>query len=330
MRYPKIVLGLLGITATMLAAVPAAAAPAAPQDYPARPIRLVVPFVPGGVTDATARLLANKLGQSLGQNVIVDNRPGASGNIGAEIVARSGADGYTLLLGFDGALVTGTHITRPRFNVLTDFAPVTKVGDATLIFVTSPSVPARTFSELVAYARAGKGTGLSFGSSGTGTTCHLAGELLRDQAGIPLQHIAYKGGSQALTDVLGGSLPVLCTAVASVSQYVKNGQVRAIAVTGSHRVAALPDVPTLMESGVKDFSVDSWVGILAPAGTPAAVVARLQREIRKVLDQPETRSKMLDLGITPVGNTPDEFGQQIHRDYARYGEVVKKAGITLN
>lgn len=327
MHYPKIFLGLLGITAAILGSMPARANAEA---YPSRPIRLVVPFVPGGVTDATARLVADKLGQSLGQSVIVDNRPGASGNIGAEMVAKSNPDGYTLLLGFDGALVTATHITKPRFNVLTDFAPVTKVGDATLIFVTSPSVPARNFNELVAYAGTRKGTGLSFGSSGTGTTCHLAGELLKEQAGINLQHIPYKGGSQALTDVLGGSLPVLCTAVASVSQYVKSGQVRAIAVTGSHRIASLPDVPTLMDSGVKNFSVDSWVGILAPAGTPAAVVTRLQRETRKVLEQPETRARMLDLGITPVGNTPDEFGKQIRRDYARYGEVVKKAGITLN
>ncbi|MNS95070.1 Tripartite tricarboxylate transporter family receptor [compost metagenome] len=234
------------------------------------------------------------------------------------------------MLGFDGALVTGTHITKPRFNVLADFAPITKVGDATLIFVTSPAVPARNFNELLTYAASRKSTGLSFGSSGTGTTCHLAGELLKEQAGINLQHIPYKGGSQALTDVLGGSLPVLCTAVASVSQYVKSGQVRAIAVTGSRRIPSLPDVPTLMESGIKDFSVDSWVGILAPAGTPAAVVTRLQREIRKVLDQPETKARMLELGITPVGNTPDEFGKQIRHDYVRYGEVVKKAGITLN
>ncbi|SCU77072.1 Exported protein [Cupriavidus necator] len=327
MRYPKSCLGLLGISAAIFAGVPAQAAAEA---YPTRPIRLVVPFVPGGVTDATARLVADKLGQSLGQSVIVDNRPGASGNIGAEAVARSNADGYTLLLGFDGALVTGTHITKPRFNVLTDFAPITKVGDATLIFVTSPSVPARDFKDLVAYAATRKSAGLSYGSSGTGTTCHLAGELLKEQAGINLQHIAYKGGSQALTDVLGGSLPVLCTAVASVSQYVKSGQVHAIAVTGGRRIASLPDVPTLMESGVKNFSVDSWVGILAPAGTPPAVVTRLQREIRKVVEQPETRARMLDLGITPVGNTPDEFGKQIRMDYTRYGEVVKKAGITLN
>jgi tripartite-type tricarboxylate transporter receptor subunit TctC len=327
MHYPKSFLGLLGITAAVLATVPAQARA---EEYPSRPIRLVVPFVPGGVTDSSARLVADKLGQALGQTVIVDNRPGASGNIGAEMVAKSNPDGYTLLLGFDGALVTGTHITKPRFNVLTDFAPVTKIGDATLIFVTSPSVPAKNFNELVTYASTKKSAGLSFGSSGTGTTCHLAGELLKEQAGINLQHIPYKGGSQALSDVLGGSLPVLCTAVASVSQYVKSGQVRALAVTGGHRVASLPDVPTLMESGVKNFSVDSWVGVLAPAGTPAPIVTRLQREIRKVLEQPETRNRMLDLGITPVGNTPDEFGKQIRRDYARYGEVVKKAGITLN
>lgn len=327
MHYPKIFLGLLRITAAVLVTVPALASA---DEYPSRPIRLVVPFVPGGVTDSSARLVADKLGQALGQTVIVDNRPGASGNIGAEMVAKSNADGYTLLLGFDGALVTGTHITKPRFNVLTDFSPVTKIGDATLIFVTSPSVPAKNFNELVTYASTKKSTGLSFGSSGTGTTCHLAGELLKEQAGINLQHIPYKGGSQALSDVLGGSLPVLCTAVASVSQYVTSGQVRAIAVTGGHRVASLPDVPTLMESGVRNFSVDSWVGVLAPAGTPAPIITRLQREIRKVLEQPETRTRMLDLGITPVGNTPDEFGKQIRRDYARYGEVVKKAGITLN
>ncbi|AEI83043.1 exported protein (plasmid) [Cupriavidus necator N-1] len=327
MRYPKICLGVLGIITAIGAG---GTAQASAEAYPSRPIRLVVPFVPGGVTDASARLVADKLGQALGQSVIVDNRPGASGNIGAEMVAKASADGYTLLLGFDGALVTGTHITKPRFNVLADFAPITKVGDATLIFVTSPSVPAKNFKELVAYASSRKSTGLSFGSSGTGTTCHLAGELLKEQAGINLQHIPYKGGSQALTDVLGGSLPVLCTAVASVSQYVKSGQVRAIAVTGSQRIASLPEVPTLMESGVRNFSVDSWVGILAPAGTPPAVVTRLQREIRKVLDQPETRARMLDLGITPVGNSPDEFAKQIRSDYARYGEVVKKAGITLN
>lgn len=327
MHYPKTFPGVLAIAAALLAGAPAQASAEA---YPSRPIRLVVPFVPGGVTDSTARLVADKLGQSLGQSVIVDNRPGASGNIGAELVAKSSPDGYTLLLGFDGALVTGTHITKPRFNVLTDFAPITKVGDATLIFVTSRSVPAKNFKELVAYANTKGSAGLSFGSSGTGTTCHLAGELLNEQAGINLQHVAYKGGSQALTDVLGGSLPVLCTAVASVSQYVKSGQVRAIAVTGSRRIGSLPDVPTLMESGVKNFSVDSWVGILAPAGTPAAVVTRLQRETRKVLEQPETRARMLDLGITPVGNSPEEFGKQIRQDYARYGEVVKKAGITLN
>ena len=306
------------------------AAGASAQDYPNKPIRLIVPFAPGGVTDTTARVIAERLGQRLGQQVVVDNKPGASGNIGTQMVAAAEPDGYTLLLGFDGTLVVNPNVqAKVPFDPVKDFAPVSKIGDAVLIIVTHPSVPAKNLTELIAYSKTLPG-GLSYGSAGTGTTPHLAGELLKAKSGLQLTHIPYKGGGQAMGDLVGGTLPVLYTAVAGAHQFVKKGQVNAIAVSSMKRSASLPDVPTVNESGVPGFESSSWVGILAPARTPKAIVDRLQREIHAVTQQPETRERLDALGVSAEGSTAAEFAAQIKGDLEKYAAIVKVANIRID
>lgn len=299
------------------------------QDYPSRPIRLIVPFAPGGVSDTSARVIADKLSQRLGQQIVVDNKPGASGNIGTAMAAQSAPDGYTLLLGFDGTIVINPHVfPKVPFDPLKDFVPIGKIGDAALILITHPSVPAKNLKDLVAYSQT-RPDGLSYGSAGTGSTPHLAGELLKSRTGLKMVHIPYKGGGQAMGDLVGGTLPVLYTAVAGAQQYVKSGKATAIAVSGASRVPALPNVPTLEESGVAGLVSDSWVGLLAPAKTPKEVVDRLSTELNTVVNQPDTRERLATLGIVPVGNSPEAFGKQIVGDLKKYGEVVRNANIKV-
>jgi tripartite-type tricarboxylate transporter receptor subunit TctC len=320
----KRVLAVLALAAGVLV-VPLAAA----QDYPNRPLRIVVPFAPGGVADNSARVIADKLGQRLGQQVLVENRAGASGNIGSEQVAKAAPDGYTLLLGFDGTLVVNPHtFAKMPFDTLRDFAPVTKLGDAILILVAHPSVPAKNVAELVAYSKTQPG-GLAYGSSGTGGTPHLAGELLKQRTGANLVHVPYKGGGQAIVDVVGGQIPLTYTAIATAQQYVKNGRLKGVATSSEKRSASLPDVPTFIESGVPGFVVSSWTGIMAPAGTPKPIVDRLQKELAAVLADPDVRARYEVLGIEPVGNTPEQFTEQIRADLARWEKVVKQAGIRI-
>jgi tripartite-type tricarboxylate transporter receptor subunit TctC len=302
---------------------------AAAQEFPTRPVRIVVPFAPGGVADNSARVIADKLGQRLGQQVVVENRAGASGNIGAEQVAKAAPDGHTLLLGFDGTLVVNPHtFAKLPFDTLRDFAPVTKLGDATLILVAHPSVSAKTVAELVAYSKSQSG-GLAYGSSGTGGTPHLAGEMLRQRTGANLVHVPYKGGGQAIVDVVGGQIPLVYTAIATAQQYVRQGRLKGIATSSEKRSTSLPEVPTFIEGGVPGFVVASWTGILAPAGTPRPIVDRLQKEIAAVLADPEVKARYEVLGIEPVGNTPEQFAAQIRADLARYEQVVKQAGIRV-
>ena len=304
--------------------------PAAAQEWPVRPVRIVVPFSPGGVADNSARVIADRLGARLGQQVIVENRAGASGNIGSEAVAKAAPDGYTLLLGFDGTMVINPHVfARLPFDTLRDFQPVTKLGDATLILVAHPSLPAGTVAELIAYSKTQPG-GVPYGTSGTGGTPHLAGELLVQRSGAKLVHVPYKGGGQAIGDVVGGQIPLVYTAIATAQQYVKSGRLKAIAVSSAKRASALPDVPTFVEGGQAGFVVDSWVGILAPARTPRPIVDRLQKEIAAVLAEPEVKARYEVLGIEPVGNTPDQFAAQIKADLARWEQVVKQAGIKVD
>ena len=313
---------LLAATALGLSA-PAAMA----QAYPAKPLRLVVPFAPGGVTDTSARVVADRLGARLGQAVVVENRPGASGNIGTQQVAQAAPDGYTLLLGFDGTMVINPWVfAKIPFDTLRDFDPVTKLGDATLILAAHPSLAANDVRELIALAKEKPGT-LAYGTSGTGGTPHLAGELLNQRAGIALVHVPYKGGGPAIADAVGGQIPLVFTAIAGAQQYVKSGRLKALGVPAAKRSAALPDAKTFIEAGLEGFVVDSWVGVLAPGKTPRPVVERLQREIAAVLAEPEARERYAVLGIEPSGNTPAEFAAQIRADLARWEKVVKQANV---
>jgi tripartite-type tricarboxylate transporter receptor subunit TctC len=301
----------------------------AQDGFPNKPIRLVVPFTPGGVTDTSARLIAEFLGKRLGQNVVVDNKPGASGNIGTALVKSAAPDGYTLVLGFDGTMVINPNVfAKLPFDTLKDFTPIGKIGDATLILVAHPDAPVKSLADVIALSKSTAG-GLSFGTSGTGGTPHIAGELLKLKTGAKLVHVPYKGGGQAMTDVVGGTIPLVYTAVAGAHGFVKSGRLRAVAVSSAQRSSALPDVPTFIEAGVPDFVVNSWVGLLAPVGLPASVASRLNTDLNAVLNDPAVREKLRVLGIDATPGTADQFREEMRRDLARYGDVVKAAGISV-
>ncbi len=303
-------------------------APAQAQ-WPAKTVRIVVPFSPGGIADNSARTVADRLGGRLGQPVVVENRPGAAGNIGAEQVAKSAPDGYTLLLGYDGTIVVNPHVyAKLGFDVLRDFAPVTKLGDAGVIVVAHPSVPAKDLRELIALAKAKPGT-FTYGSAGTGSSAHLACEMLSQLTGAGLVHVPYKGGGQAIADAVGGQIPLVCTAVAGAQQFMKTGRLKGLGLSSATRASGAPDVPTFIENGFAGFVVDSWVGLLAPAATPRAIIDRLQTETAAVLQMPEVKERYAVLGIEPVGNKPEEYAAQIRADLARWAPVVKQANIRI-
>ncbi|HUN68377.1 MAG TPA: tripartite tricarboxylate transporter substrate binding protein [Burkholderiales bacterium] len=316
----RILVGLLFLFSSALMA----------QDWPSKQIRIIVPFAPGGIADTSSRAISDRLGSRLGQPVLIENRAGAGGNIGTEMVAKSAPDGYTLLLGFDGTMVVNPHTyAKLPFDTLRDFAPVTKLGDAPVIVVAHPSVPAKNLRELIALAKAKPGT-FSYGTAGAGTTPHLVGEMINLRAGTDFQHVPYKGGGQAMGDVIGGQIQLVITAVASSQQFIKAGKVIGLGISGAKRTASVPEVPTFIESGLEGFVVNSWTGILAPKATPRAIVERLQREIAAVLAEPEVRERYAVLGIEPVGNTPDEYAAQIRADLAQWGPIVKRAGIRID
>lgn len=308
----------------------AAVAQAQPNDYPNKPIRLIVPFTPGGVTDTSGRVVADYLGRRLGQQVIVDNKPGASGNIGMALAKDAPADGYTLVLGFDGTMVINPHVfAKVPFDTLKDYTPIGKIGNATLLLVANPDVPVKNLAEVIESSKSKSG-GYSYGTSGTGGTPHIAGELLKMKTGANLVHVPYKGGGQALTDVVGGQIPLVFTAVAGAHGFVKSGKVRPIAVSSAKRSSALPDVPTFIEAGVPDFVVDSWVALLAPAGLPPAIATRLNAELNAVLNDPEAREKLRTLGIEATPGTAAQFRNDMAADLSRYGPVIGAAGIKID
>src|SRR3954462_6342015 len=297
------------------------------QGWPAKSVRIVVPFAPGGVTDNAARVIVEPLSARLGQQVVAENRPGAGGNLGAQAVAQAEPDGYTLLLGYDGTLVINPHVYAAiPFDTLRDFEPVTKIGDATLILVAHPSAGVRTLKELI---QAAQTKPFSYGTSGTGNTTHLVAELLKQRTGTRLEHVPYKGGGQAIVDVVGGQIPLVFTAIATSQQYVHNGRLLALGVPSAKRSSALPEVPTFEESGLAPFDVSSWVGIFVPAPTPKSIVERLHKELAVVLQSSFVKDRYAVLGIEPVGNSPAEFTEQVRADLARWGDVVKAANVRV-
>ena len=301
---------------------------AAAQEWPQKPLRLIVPFAPAGVTDNAARVIAEPLSARLGQQVVIENRGGAGGNIGTAAVAQAEPDGYTLLLGYDGTLVINPHVyAKVGFDTLNDFAPITKLGDATLILVAHPSAGVRNLKDLI---EAAKTKPFAYGTSGTGNTTHLVAELLKQRTGARLEHVPYKGGGPAITDVVGGQIPLVFTAIATAQQYVKTNRLIGVAVPSAKRSNALPDVQTFQEAGLAGFDVSSWVGILVPAKTPRPIVEKLHRELVASLKTPFVRERYATLGIEPVGNTPAEFGEEMKADLARWAEVVKAANIRVD
>lgn len=302
----------------------------AQANYPNKPVRLIVPFTPGGVTDASARFVAEQMSKRLGQQMIVENKPGASGNIGTNQVATSEPDGYTLLLGFDGTMVINPHVfaTIP-FDPVKDFAPVGKIGDAILILVAHPDLAANNVKELIALSKK-ETNGLNYGTSGLGSTPHIAGETLNIVAGSKLVHVPYKGGGQAMIDLQGGSIPLVFTAVAGALPHIQNGRIKGIGVTSAARAPSLPNVQTFIEAGLPNFILNSWVGILAPAKTPTAIIQKLNTTLNEVLSDPDVIKRLDVMGVTAAPGTPAAYGEQIKTDLARYADVVKAAQIKSN
>jgi len=299
------------------------------QSYPSKPIRLIVPFAAGGGNDNIARLVGKRLNESLGQPLVIDNRPGAGGVLGAELAAKSAPDGYTLFLGGVGShAVNPNLIEKLSYDPIRDFAPVILLARAPLILVVHPSVPAHTFAELVAYARKNPGK-LNFASNGNGSSAQLAAVMFDSMAGADMVHVPYKGLAPALTDLLSGQVQLMFSSVVAILPHIKAGKLRALAVTGEKRMASLPDVPTVAESGFPGYEASSWYGILAPAGTPHEIVARLNAEFSKALAQPEVRNNLLADGAEPVGDTPEEFAAYIRSEKERMGKLIRDAKIRM-
>jgi tripartite-type tricarboxylate transporter receptor subunit TctC len=315
------------IAACLLLLAGSAAPPAVAQGrYPDRPVRIIVPYTAGGSADTLARATAERLSITLGQSFIVDNRTGGAGNIGTEMVARATPDGYTLLLGFIGNLAIGpSYYAKLPFDAVKDFAPITELAGVHNLLVVYPAVPARDFKEFLAYAKANPRK-INFSSAGVASPGHLAGELLNAASGIELVHVPYKGGSQALTDLLGGHIQAMFSG-GSVLPHVRTGKLRALASCGAQRSAVMPEVPTIAESGFPGFEATGWFGLLAPAGTSKAVVARLNAETSEMLRTPAVRDRLQHAGFDLVGSTPDQFAAYIRSEIAKWAKVVKAAGV---
>jgi tripartite-type tricarboxylate transporter receptor subunit TctC len=299
---------------------------AAAQHYPNRPIRLVVPFPAGGPIDIIGRLVAQKLGDTLGQQMVVDNRAGAGGNIGTDLVAKSPADGYTLLSGGMGSLIMNPIIDKVPYDTLRDFAPVILMASAPNVLVTHPSLPVRDVKGLIALARAHPGQ-LNYGSGGVGSTPHLSGALFNSMTGVNIVHIPYKGNAPAITDLLGGQVQLAYLGIPPVQPHIQSGKLKALAVTSERRSATLPQVPTIAESGVPGYELSPWYGILAPAGTPSDIVMKLNAAIAKIVRTPEMKEKLAGIGAEAETTTPEAYGARMKSDLARWTKVIRSAHI---
>jgi tripartite-type tricarboxylate transporter receptor subunit TctC len=295
------------------------------QDYPNRPVKIIVPFAAGGPADVYARFIAQRLQEALGQPFVVDDRPGGGSIVGSDAAAKSAPDGYTLLLMSNTHTVNESLIPNKPFVLTRDFVPVAPINYSDLVMVVHPSVPAKTLSEFIALAKREPGK-LNYASSGPGTPYHMAGELFKAMAGVNIVHIPYKGSSGARTDILGGQVQMMFDAVTTMSEHVKVGQVRALATSGKVRSTVLPDVPTLAEAGVPGYEATIWLGVVAPKGTPPAIVSRLNAEISKIVNRPEVKREWGAQGAVAMTMTPDEFGKYIANDIVKWERIVKISG----
>jgi tripartite-type tricarboxylate transporter receptor subunit TctC len=317
---------LLVLTALLYCAWAAtAAAPA----FPARPIRFVVGFAPGGGNDLLARIVGQKVSERLGQQVVIDNRPGAGGNLGAELAARSTPDGHTILMMSSSHPIQGLLKHRLPYDPIADFAPISRLATYSYLLVVHPNLPARSTKELVAAAKSAS-PAMIFVSSGNGSGSHLAGELFKSVAGVDLTHVPYKGTAQAITDLIAGRVQLMFSPMPAVIQHVRAGRLRVVAFTGSRRSAQLPDVPTVAESGIAQFVVSPWYGVIAPARVPPAVVATLNRHINDVLKLPEIEQQLRSEGAEPSGSTPQEFARLIRAEHDKWREVIARTGIKVD
>jgi tripartite-type tricarboxylate transporter receptor subunit TctC len=301
----------------------------AQASYPTKPVRLIVPWPPGGGADVLTRMLSPRLSEALGQQVIVDNRGGAAGNIGAELAAKAPADGYTIVFAYSGTHSINPHIYAKMPFRESDFTPLIWLASVPQVVVVHPSLPVRTVKDLIALDKAKPGQ-LTFGSSGNGAINHLAGELFNHMTGTKLVHVPYKGGGPAAVALIGGEIAVILGEPATLVGHIKAGKVRPLAVTTANRTLSFPELPTVAESGVPGYEVTSWNGMLAPAGTPSDVVKRLNAEYNRIIGDTEMRKRMIANGYEPVGGPPEKFGEHIRAEIAKWGPVVKRANVRVD
>ena len=318
------------IALLLLLALPALPSVAFAQAWPSKPIKWVVPFAPGGTTDILARTVGEKLGAALGQPVIVENRPGAGGGVGADFVAKSPPDGYTLVGGTISTHAINASLYKSLpYDPVRDFVPITLIARLPNLLVINPNVPAKNVAELVALMKANPGK-YTFASSGNGTSQHLSGELFKSIAGVDMQHVPYKGSPPALQDVVGGQVTMTFDNITTALPLAKAGNLRALAVTTAQRSAVAPEIPTMAEAGLAGYEIGSWQGVFAPAGTPPEIVRRLNTEIVRILKSPEIHDKLIALGAEPVGNSVDEFTAMVKSEVAKWGDVVKRSGARVD
>ena len=298
----------------------------AQSGYPVKPVRLVVPSSPGGGTDITARILAPKLSEALGQQVVVENRAGAGTMIGIEVVAKSAPDGYTLLMGLSTLAINPAMYKKVPYDALRDFAPISQVISAPNMLVVHPSIPVKTVKELIAFTRARPGQ-LNYASAGHGTNPHLSMELFLSMTGLKVVHIPYKGLAPGIVDLLAGHVSLATATMLTGLPHVKSGRLRCLGTTGAQRAAVLPEFPTIAEAGVPGYEASQWYGVLAPTGTPKEIVARLNAEIVRILQAPDMKQKLVADGTDPVGSSPDEFARYIKSELVKWGKVARDAGI---
>lgn len=296
-------------------------------DYPVRPIRYVVAFAPGGINDLLARIVGQKLNESWGQPVIVDNRPGAGGNVGAELVARAPADGYTIMNISTAHTISQTLYAKLGYSLEKDLAPVVVLGTSPLITAVNPSVPVKTVPEFIAWAKNGKAI---YASGGVGVISHLSMEMLATATGIKMTHVPYKGAGPGAADLIAGQVHVMTNAIPELFPFAKGGKLRVIGLMDDKRHPFMPDVPTFNEQGIKGFVMGNWTGIVAPAATPADIRNRLAQEVTRILQTPDMKKRLEDQGVVPLGGTPEEFGKLIRSEVVRFGAAVKASGATAN